>query len=85
MNFLHTRDTFRKQRPACGFIPSHAGRFGFYYSMAIPHKEHLSHNLCVVLPVKAAFAEWIDEQGEDYESQADDIIREWEEYEPDED
>ena len=31
MNFLHTRDTFRKQRPACGFIPSHAGRFGFYY------------------------------------------------------
>ena len=35
--------------------------------------------------VKAAFAEWIDEQGEDYESQADDIIREWEEYEPDED
>lgn len=52
---------------------------------AIPHKEHLSHNLCVILPVKAAFAEWIDEQGEDYESQADDIIREWEEYEPDED
>ena len=35
--------------------------------------------------VKAAFAEWIDEQGEDYESKADDIIREWEESEPDED
>lgn len=35
--------------------------------------------------VKAAFAEWIDDQGEDYESKADDIIREWEEYEPDED
>lgn len=35
--------------------------------------------------VKTAFAEWIDEQGEDYESKADDIIREWEEYEPDED
>ena len=33
--------------------------------------------------VKTAFAEWIDEQGEDYESQADDIIREWEECEPD--
>lgn len=35
--------------------------------------------------VKAAFAEWIDDQGEDYESRADNIIREWEEYEPDED
>lgn len=35
--------------------------------------------------VKEAFAEWIDDQGEDYESKADDIIREWEEYEPDED
>lgn len=35
--------------------------------------------------VKAAFAELIDDQGEDYESKADDIIREWEEYEPDED
>lgn len=35
--------------------------------------------------VKAAFAEWIDDQGEDYESKADDIIRDWEEYEPDED
>ena len=35
--------------------------------------------------VKAAFAEWIDDQGENYESQADDIIREWEEYEPDAD
>ena len=35
--------------------------------------------------VKEDFAEWIDDQGEDYESKADDIIREWEEYEPDED